>query len=191
MDLKCDGKPMMVYVSNCKNCEMMYNDKAAKLTFHNCADIVVHVNASIICGTLELIGCKNVKMDVREQGKINTLQTDGSCDVEVSLLSHVQLESVYIHKSSNIELSVGIESPEKFHLTGLRSDSEADSPQFVAEWKESDGKFSLVCEKVVREFVYPTTESKLKEARERTERDMEKMANALVAGVSVTKPKKK
>ena len=70
-------------------------------------------------------------------------------------------------------------------------DSEsAESPQFTAYWKDEGGKLDLVCEKVVREGVYPTTESKLKEAKERTERDMEKMANALVAGVTMTKPKK-
>ena len=70
LELKSGGKPMMIYVSNCKNCEMMYNDKAAKLTFHNCADILVRVNSAIICGTLELIGCKNVKIDVQQQGKV-------------------------------------------------------------------------------------------------------------------------
>ena len=118
------------------------------------------------------------------------MQIDSCSGIDVKLQSHVQLESVYLHKSSNIDVSVGVEAPKQFHLAALPSDS-TDSPQFVAEWENQDGKLNLVCEKVIREFVYPTTESKLREAKERTERDMEKMANALVAGVTVTKPKKK
>ena len=121
--------------------------------------------------------------------QINTLQTDDSHSVDVSLLTHTQLESVYHHRSSNIGVSVGADNPSQFHVATCDSES-AESPQFTAYWKDEGGKLDLVCEKVVREGVYPTTESKLKEAKERTERDMEKMANALVAGVTMTKPKK-
>ena len=58
----------------------------------------------------------------------------------------------------------------------------------MAYWKDEGGKLDLACERVIREGAYPTTETKLKEAKERTERDMEKLATALQAGISV-KPK--
>ena len=62
------------------------------------------------------------------------------------------------------------------------------SYQFVAYWKDEGGKLDLACERVIREGAYPTTETKLKEAKERAERDMAKLATALQVGVSV-KPK--
>ena len=71
LDVTTKGRPMMVFISNCKNCEVLYHEKAAKLTLHNCTDMVVCMNSSIICGTFELIGCKNVKIDVQQHGKVS------------------------------------------------------------------------------------------------------------------------
>ena len=70
IQLKSTGLSTMIYVSDCKSCEVLYHEKVAKLTIHNCTDMVVRVNSSIICGTLELIGCKNVKIDVQQHGKV-------------------------------------------------------------------------------------------------------------------------
>lgn len=58
--------------------------------------------------------------------------------------------------------------------------------QFVASWEKEEEVWKLVCEKVVRDGVFPTTERKMKEAQEKKARDLEKLATALSDIVRIT-----
>lgn len=109
---------------------------------------------------------------------------DSTTDLTVNVLQHSQFESLYLHQSSNIEVCVLGENTTKHPVS-----FPADVPlhfQFVAHWEKEGDEQKLICEKVLREAVYPTTERKLNEAKERTERDLEKMATALVDSIRIT-----
>lgn len=116
--------------------------------------------------------------------QIPIIMADSTTDMTVNVLQHSQLESLYLHQSSSIEVCVLGENLVKHPVS-----FPADVPQylqFVAHWEMEGGEQKLICEKVVREGVFPTTERKLKEAQERTERDLEKMATALVDSIKIT-----
>ena len=70
LDLKAGVKSALIYMTDCRACEAYYPEKAAKITIHHCSDLIVNINSSIISGTLELIGCKNITLNVHERGKV-------------------------------------------------------------------------------------------------------------------------
>lgn len=109
---------------------------------------------------------------------------DSTTDLTINVLKHSQFESLYLHQSSNIEVCILGEDPSK-HPVSFPEDVPLHF-QLLVHWEKEGEVQKLVCEKVVREGVFPTTERKLKEAKERTERDMEKMAAALVDGIRIT-----
>ena len=45
--------------------------------------------------------------------------------------------------------------------------------QFVAQWRQKDGVLDLVCEEVVREGLYPTTETRQQDLREKVRKGLE------------------
>ena len=120
--------------------------------------------------------------------QIPIIMADSTTDMTVNIQQHSQLESLYLHQSSSIEVCVLKENPVK-HPVSFPPDV-PQYLQFVAHWEEEGGEQKLICEKVVREGVFPTTERKLKEAQERTERDLEKMATALVDSIKITSKQK-
>ena len=109
---------------------------------------------------------------------------DSTTDLTINVLQHSQFESLYLHQSSNIEVCIDGETPTK-HPVSFPSDVPLHF-QFVVGWEREGEGWKLICEKVVREGVFPTTERKMKEAQERTARDLEKMATALVDSIRIT-----
>ena len=109
---------------------------------------------------------------------------DSTTDLTINILQHSQFESLYLHQSSNIEVCIVGEDPVK-HPVSFPEDIPVHF-QFVAHWEKEGETHKLVCEKVVREGVFPTTERKLKEDQERTARDLEKMATALIESMRIT-----
>lgn len=108
---------------------------------------------------------------------------DSTTDLTINVQQHLQIESLYLHQSSNVEVCVLGEKPSK-HPVSFPAD-EPQHLQFVAQWEKDGEEQKLICERVAREGVYPTTERKMKEAKERTERDLEKMAAALVDSIRI------
>ena len=109
---------------------------------------------------------------------------DSTTDLTINMLQHSQFESLYLHQSSNIEVCLLGEDSAKHPVSFPEGVSQHF--QFLVHWEKEEETQKLVCERVVREGVFPTTERKLKEDRERTERDLEKMAAALVDGIKIT-----
>ena len=103
---------------------------------------------------------------------------DSTSDLTINVLESSQFGSLYLHQSGNIEVCKLGEDPDK-HSVEFPENTPL-SFQFVVHWEKDGESEKLVCEKVVREGVFPTTERKLKEDQERTARDLEKMATALI-----------
>lgn len=187
-ELKSPAIDALLIVKDCTDCHASLEEKAAKLLVESCNNMVLDVKSTLISGVLEILSCQKVVVNLLEGGQIPIIMADSTTDMTVNVLQHSQLESLYLHQSSNIEVCVLKENPVKHPVS-----FPADVPQhlqFVAHWEEEGGEQKLICEKVVREGVFPTTERKLKEAQERTERDLQKMATALVDSIKIT-PKQK
>ena len=69
----CGVKSAMIYMTDCQACEILYSEKAAKLTIHHCSDLIVNIKSSIVSGTMEIIGCRNITLNVHQEGKVRTL----------------------------------------------------------------------------------------------------------------------
>ena len=110
--------------------------------------------------------------------QIPTIMADSTTDLTINVLESSQFDSLYLHQSGNIEVCKLGEDPDK-HLVEFPENTPLNF-QFVVHWEKDGGSEKLVCEKVVRKGVFPTTERKLKEDQERTARDLEKMATALI-----------
>ena len=118
--------------------------------------------------------------------QINTLQTDNSENVNINLLIYTQLEALYLHQASNIEIWVGVESPNKYHVS--TPPCVPKSYQFVAYWKEEDGKLDLACERGARKVPHPATNVKMKaEAPDKTGGDATKPVRVKVEAVAMKK----
>lgn len=115
--------------------------------------------------------------------QIPTIMADSTTDLTINVLESSQFGSLYLHQSGNIEVCKLGEDPDK-HSVEFPENTPMNF-QFVVHWEKDGESEKLVCEKVVREGVFPTTERKLKEDRERTARDLEKMATALVDGIKI------
>lgn len=109
---------------------------------------------------------------------------DSTTDLTINILQHSQFESLYLHQSSNIEVCLLGDEPTKHPVSF--PEAVPEHFQFVVHWEKEGETQKIVCEKVVREGVFPTTERKLKENQERTARDLEKMARALVDSIKIT-----
>ena len=99
---------------------------------------------------------------------------------------HSQFDSIYTHKSSGLTVNVGTGESKKGYPITLPADI-PEHFQFIVHWQTPDDSAepTLICERVVREGVYPTTEQKLKKDKEREERDLERLASGLVEGIKI------
>lgn len=184
-ELKSDAKDALLIVKNCTDCHASLQEKAAKLLIEKCDNLVLDVKCTLISGVLELLNCKKIVLNLLEGGQIPTIMADSTSDLLITLLRHSQFESMYLHgHSSNIEVCVGEETSTKYPVS-FPSDVPSHF-QFVVSWEKEEEGWKLVCEKVVRDGVFPTTERKMKEAEERKARDLEKMVTALFDSIKIT-----
>lgn len=116
--------------------------------------------------------------------QIPIIMTDSTKEFTVNLLECSQIESIYTHESSDIEVNVGTAENKKKYVVSFPSDVPQHF-QFIVHWEIEGDEHKLLCERVVREGVYPTTERKLKEDKQREERDLEKLAVGLTEGIRI------
>lgn len=182
-EIKTDAKNALLFVKDCTDCHGTLLEKAAKLLIENCENLVLDVKNTLLSGLLELVSCQKVVLNLLEGGQIPTIMADSTSDLTINVLESSQFGSLYLHQSGNIEVCKLGEDPDK-HSVEFPEDTPL-SFQFVVHWEKDGESEKLVCEKVVREGVFPTTERKLKEDQERTARDLEKMATALVDSIKI------
>lgn len=183
-ELKTEAKDALLIVKDCTDCHASLQQKAAKLLVEKCDNLLLDVKSTLLSGVLEFLSCKKVVLNFLDGGQIPTIMADSTTDLTINVLQHSQFESLYLHQSSNIEVCIVGETPTK-HPVSFPSDVPLHF-QFVVGWEREGEGWKLICEKVVREGVFPTTERKMKEAQERTARDLEKMATALVDSIRIT-----
>ncbi|XP_067052036.1 uncharacterized protein [Acropora muricata] len=182
-EIKTDAKNALLFVKDCTDCHGTLLEKAAKLLVEDCENLVLDVKNTFLSGLLELVSCQKVVLNLLEGGQIPTIMADSTTDLTINVLESSQFGSLYLHQSGNIEVCKLGEDPDK-HSVEFPENTPMNF-QFVVHWEKDGESEKLVCEKVVREGVFPTTERKLKEDQERTARDLEKMATALVDGIKI------
>lgn len=183
-EVKADSSNTLLFVKDCTDCHATLLEKAAKLLVEDCSNLVLDVKSTLLSGLLEFVSCQKVVLNLLEGGQIPTIMADSTMDLTINVLQHSQFGSLYLHQSSNIEVNKLGEKPVK-HSVAFPKDVPLHF-QFVAQWEKDGEEERLVCERVVREGVFPTTERKLKEDQERTARDLEKLATALVDSIRIT-----
>ena len=116
-----------------------------------------------------------------------TLTVDGSKNVKINAQRNDQFESIYSHHCFGMEVVVGTENPTKLSVV---VDEDPDR-QYIVHWEKEGDRFKLICDKVIRDGIYPTTEKQLAETIAKEKEMSEKMAAMIVDGLKVTqKPKK-
>jgi hypothetical protein len=115
-----------------------------------------------------------------------TLTVDGSKNVKINALKNDQFESIYTHHSPGMEVVVGTENPIRLPVV---IDEEPDR-QYLIHWEKEGACVKLICDKVIRDGKYPTTEKKLAEAIAREREFSEKMAVMMADGIKVTRKTK-
>ena len=108
---------------------------------------------------------------------------DSTTELTINVLQHLQFESLYIHQSSDIEVCILRDNPVK-HKVFFPPDAPLDF-QFLVHWEKQGDTQEIICEKVVREGVFPTTERKLKGDTERRHRNMQKLAETLADAIQI------
>lgn len=114
-----------------------------------------------------------------------TLTVDGSKNFKVNAEEDDQFESIYIHHCTDFVVSVGTDNPTVFPAN-------IDDPerQYLIHWEKEVEASKLICEKVIRDGIYPTTEKALAEAIAKEKEFSEKMATMMVDSIKITKKPK-
>ncbi|XP_031565139.1 uncharacterized protein LOC116300405 [Actinia tenebrosa] len=185
--LEAPSPSSLVYVQDCKDCECELQRKAMKVIVEGCKDCVFNIDSTLITGMIEVLNCENFTINVNENGAIMTLTVDGSKNVKVNALRSDQFDSIYSHRSSGMEVVVGKENPTKLAVV---VDEDPDR-QYIVHWEKEGDSVKLICDKVIRDGIYPTTEKQLAETIAKEREMSERMAAMMVDGMKVTqKPKK-
>ncbi|EDO41572.1 predicted protein [Nematostella vectensis] len=174
----------MIFVQNCKNCDFSLNQKAVKVFVDSCKNCVFKIRNSLLSGTMELLRCENMTLNLQEDGKVSTLTAEDTKTLAINAERPNQLEMIYVFHTTNAVITVTEASPIHFPITP----TEGPDWQYVVQWIQKDGERKLICEKVIREGVFPTTERQLRESLEREREFSQRMATALVDGVKISKP---
>lgn len=69
-ELKSEAKDALLIVKNCTDCHPSLQEKAAKLLVQGCNNMVLDVKSTLISGTLELLSCKKVVVNLLEGGQV-------------------------------------------------------------------------------------------------------------------------
>lgn len=153
-DIKDTQPGQVIYVSNCRQCNITVHSQAAKIVFEKCVTLNVTIKRAPITGVVEIIRCTQVEMLLTVL--LPTIQVDQSQDVLIRYDSNAHVGTIVCHKDNNIRVAASAES--EAETLGI---SESDEDQFITQYR--DGLF--VTEKVVREGAggYIVTETQVEQ----------------------------
>lgn len=110
------------------------------------------------------------------------MTVDGSNNFQVNAENNDQFESIYIHHCNAFQVAIGTGNP-----TTFPDDIQDPERQYVIHWENEQGAKKLVCEKVIRDGIYPTTEKALAETIAKEKEMSERMAQMMVDSIKITK----
>ena len=65
-ELKSGVKGALLFLKDCTDCHASLSEKAAKILVEDCNNLVLDVKSPLLSGTLELVSCKNVVLNLLE-----------------------------------------------------------------------------------------------------------------------------
>ncbi|CAI8011357.1 hypothetical protein GBAR_LOCUS7342 [Geodia barretti] len=176
----------LVYVRECRDCELRATTKLAKCIIDSCSNVKVALEEPIMSGTLEMIDCKNVSVLINPRDSLPTISAERCESIRFHLVRPGAMGSVYSVQCRDV--SVHFKPPHReeyvLELPGGGVE-EGGRGQFVSYLSGEN----MVTERVVREGSgYATTATKLAEAEKKQKELMRRFEEHVVKMLGMSGP---